>query len=50
MLKFFDWAYANGDDMAKSLDYIPMPDSVVKMVESGWSKLVTDKNGKPVLQ
>ena len=24
-LKFFDWAYANGDKMAEELDYVPMP-------------------------
>ena len=25
-LKFFDWAYKNGDKMAEELDYVPMPD------------------------
>ena len=39
-LKFFDWAYANGDQMAKDLDYIPMPDSVVSKVKSAvWSQI-----------
>jgi phosphate transport system substrate-binding protein len=39
-LKFFDWAYANGDGMAKELDYIPMPDSVVSKVKSSvWSQI-----------
>jgi phosphate transport system substrate-binding protein len=38
VLKFFDWAYANGDDMAASLDYIPMPDSVVKLIHQAWKK------------
>ena len=28
-LKFFDWAYANGDKMAEELDYVPLPDNVV---------------------
>ena len=28
-LKFFAWAYENGDKMADELDYIPMPDNVV---------------------
>jgi phosphate transport system substrate-binding protein len=35
-LKFFSWAYKNGSKMAESLDYIPMPDSVVKLIESKW--------------
>lgn len=39
-LKFFDWAYANGDGMAKDLDYIPMPDSVVSKVKASvWSQI-----------
>ena len=35
-LKFFAWAYKNGAQMAESLDYIPMPDSVVKLIEAKW--------------
>src|SRR5690606_7255653 len=31
-LKFFDWAYANGDAMASELDYVPLPESVKAMV------------------
>ena len=35
-LKFFDWAYKNGDKMAEELDYIPMPENVVALIkESG---------------
>ena len=33
-LKFFAWAYKNGGKMAESLDYVPMPDSVVKLIEA----------------
>ena len=36
-LEFFRWAYANGDAQAKSLDYVPLPDALVKQVESYWS-------------
>lgn len=36
VLKFFDWAYKNGDEMANELDYVPMPDNVVKLVQSAW--------------
>ncbi len=31
-VKFFNWAFANGDKMAMDLDYVPMPDSVVSKV------------------
>ncbi|MBN8936275.1 MAG: phosphate ABC transporter substrate-binding protein PstS [Rhizobiales bacterium] len=46
-LKFFAWAYKNGGQMAQELDYIPMPDSVVKMVEAKWSD-IKDPSGKPI--
>jgi phosphate transport system substrate-binding protein len=46
-LKFFTWAYAKGDKMAEELDYVPMPDKVVKLVESKWSE-IQGPDGKPV--
>jgi phosphate transport system substrate-binding protein len=36
-VKFFKWAFAKGDKMAEELDYIPMPESVVKLIEKTWS-------------
>ncbi len=36
-IKFFKWAFAKGDKMAEELDYIPMPDSVVKLIEKSWA-------------
>lgn len=36
-LKFFAWAFKNGDKMAQELDYIPMPDPVVKLIEKTWT-------------
>jgi phosphate transport system substrate-binding protein len=36
--EFFRWVYANGDDEAKSLDYVPLPDDLVKQVEAYWAK------------
>ena len=47
-LKFFAWAYKNGAKMAQELDYIPMPDSVVKQIEAVWKKDVKDDSGKPI--
>lgn len=37
-LKFFTWAFEKGDKMAEELDYIPMPDSVVKLIKGTWAK------------
>src|SRR5262249_16205842 len=36
-LTFFDWAYKNGKDMATELAYVPIPDSVVQMIQQSWS-------------
>ncbi len=36
-IKFFQWAFAKGDKMAEELDYIPMPEPVVKLIEKTWS-------------
>ncbi len=36
-VKFFKYAFAKGQKMAEELDYIPMPDSVVKLIEKTWS-------------
>jgi phosphate transport system substrate-binding protein len=37
-INFFKWAYEKGGKMAEELDYIPMPDNVVKLVEAMWAK------------
>jgi phosphate transport system substrate-binding protein len=36
-IKFFKWAFAKGDKMAEELDYIPMPEAVVKLIEKTWT-------------
>ena len=36
-VKFFKFAFAKGGKMAEDLDYIPMPDSVVKLIEKTWT-------------
>jgi len=46
-LKFFDWAYKNGAQMAQDLDYIPMPASVVTLIKAQWAQ-VKDASGKPI--
>ncbi|WP_110668569.1 phosphate ABC transporter substrate-binding protein PstS [Salinicola halophilus] len=48
-LEFFDWAYANGNEMAQSLDYVPMPDNVADMVRESWSE-IQGSNGDAVWQ
>ena len=46
VMKFFDWAYANGDKMAADLIYVPLPDSLVKLIRSAWAANIKDAAGK----
>ena len=48
VLSFFNWAYANGGDMAAQLDYVPMPKNVVELVHGLWAKEIKGPDGKPV--
>ncbi len=48
VLSFFDWCYKNGQELAKKLDYVPLPERVVNLVEEAWKTQIKDKNGKPV--
>ncbi|CAM3716755.1 phosphate ABC transporter substrate-binding protein PstS [Parendozoicomonas haliclonae] len=48
MLDFFEWSYAQGDQHAIALDYIPMPENVSVMVADSLRQLTV--NGQPVSQ
>jgi phosphate transport system substrate-binding protein len=48
VLKFFKWGYNNGGLMAKALDYVPMPDSVVKTIETSWKNNIKAKDGAAI--
>jgi phosphate transport system substrate-binding protein len=47
VLKFFDWAYKNGNGAAEGLDYVPLPDSVHNLIRASWKK-ISDGSGKPI--
>jgi phosphate transport system substrate-binding protein len=46
-LKFFDWAYEKGDQMAVDLEYVALPDSVVQLIRKQWGE-IKDTSGKAV--
>ena len=46
-LKFFQWAYKNGDQTAAALDYVPMPANVKLIIEKSWAE-IKDSSGKAV--
>lgn len=47
-LKFFRWALRDGQQLALDLDYVPLPETVVRQVEASWQD-VRDGSGRPVL-
>lgn len=47
VLKFFTWAYAKGDKLSSDLDYVPLPDATVKLIENAW-KTVKTTDGKAI--
>jgi phosphate transport system substrate-binding protein len=50
VLKFFNWAFTKGDKLASDLDYVPLPDNVVKLVETTWAKEIKDKAGQSLFK
>jgi phosphate transport system substrate-binding protein len=47
VLKFFNWALKEGQQLAAELDYVPLPASVVGLIETSWAE-IRDSSGKPV--
>lgn len=45
-LKFFDWAYREGDGIAVELGYVPLPDSVADLVRSAWKSEIKNRTGQ----
>jgi len=40
VLKFFDWSFKNGKQMAADLDYVPLPDTLVEQIRARvWSQI-----------
>ena len=36
--KFYDWSYKNGQDIAKSLGYVPLPESLTAKIHKYWEE------------
>lgn len=47
-LKFFDWAYKQGDTAAVELDYVPLPAKVKDLSRKLWTESLKDASGKPL--
>lgn len=46
-LKFFEWAFANGDKMANDLEYVSLPEPVKALVRKAWGE-IKDGSGNTV--
>lgn len=44
-LKFFSWAFKDGDKTADDLDYVPMPAAVKGVIQKSWEQ-IKDSSGK----
>jgi phosphate transport system substrate-binding protein len=49
-LKFFDWAFKSGGDLAKGLDYVPLPANVVQVIEKSWADNIKGGGGGTLWQ
>ena len=47
VLSFFNWAYVKGDAMATEIDYVPLPDATIKLIQAEWKKM-KDTEGKAI--
>lgn len=48
VLKFFEWAFKNGDKAATEMDYVPIPDKVVSLVNTMWKSEFKSTGGQPI--
>ena len=48
ILKFFDWSYKNGSKMSEELEYVHMPQSVIKLVQDNWRRDFKGPDGAAV--
>ena len=48
ILKFFDWSYKNGAQMSEELEYVHMPQTVIKLVQDNWKKDLKGPDSNPI--
>ncbi|MXP67623.1 phosphate ABC transporter substrate-binding protein PstS [Pantoea sp. Aalb] len=50
ILKFFDWAYKNGREIATSLHYVNLPENVISLIRTAWKANIKDRFGNAILK
>lgn len=49
VLRFFQWAMTDGQDLALELDYVPLPPETVALIQAAWKEIKTE-DGKLVIE
>nr|WP_264185658.1 phosphate ABC transporter substrate-binding protein PstS [Roseicella aerolata] len=47
-MRFFDWTFRNGSEIASRLEYIPLPASAHDLIRKGWGQHVRTPSGEAV--
>lgn len=47
-MRFFDWAFRNGSDIARRLEYIALPTSAHDLIRAAWAQQIKDPAGAAV--
>jgi len=50
VLRFFDWALTDGQQIARDLDYVPISDDDVKLITEAWTAQLRDATGRAIWQ
>ena len=48
ILKFFDWSYKNGAKMSEELEYVHIPQSVIKLIQDNWRRDLKGPDGNSI--
>lgn len=48
ILKFFDWSFKNGAKMSEELEYVHLPQSVIKLVQDSWKAQLKGPDGQSI--
>lgn len=50
VVKFFSWAFKNGQKTAEELDYVALPQALVKQIEAVWHSSLKDGAGNAIVK
>lgn len=48
VLAFFDWVWREGGELARELDYVPLPEDVADQVRAVWASRIRAEDGAPI--